>query len=180
MPITITAPRGARGLAPALRVIVREALALESRRTGEIGILLTDDAGIRVLNRRWRALDRATDVLSFGYDDSATAASSRSARAGTFGWEGGGRDLARRRPPVTGDIAISLDRMDEQARRFRVTRGEELARLVIHGTLHLAGLEHRAAPGRRHMRAREAAAMRAARKSIHELERALRRLVRED
>ena len=88
------------------------------------------------------------------------------------------RSLNRRwrksgRAPVSGDIVISLDRTLAQARRFRVSPGRELARLVIHGALHLAGLDHHAVPERRAMRASEAAVMRGARTSIATLDRVL-------
>jgi ssRNA-specific RNase YbeY (16S rRNA maturation enzyme) len=75
---------------------------------------------------------------------------------------------------VNGDLVVSMERVAEQARRFRVTRGEELARLVVHGALHLAGLDHHRAAERRHMRAREDAALAAARAATRRLEAALR------
>src|SRR5205823_1550300 len=136
------------------------ALELEGCTAGEIAVVLTGDAEVRALNRRWRGLDRATDVLSFGYDGqdgaagprrggravdpSEAAAQARRARAA--------QRQRRRVRPVDGDIVISLDRTVDQAQRFRVTPGRELARLVIHGTLHLAGLDHDAPAPRRHMR----------------------------
>jgi len=124
---------------------------------GEIAIVLSDDCELRALNRRWRGLDRATDVLSFPYEDVGPAA---------------GRSPARRRR-VSGDLVISLDRVAEQAVRFRVSRGEELARLVVHGTLHLAGLDHHRAGERRHMWAQEDQALRAARAHARKLNVAL-------
>ncbi len=201
MPISVASPRSLRGLAAPLRILVRLALALEGRRPGEIAIVLTRDASLRDLNRRYRGIDRATDVLSFGYEDSlrggpgaaelpkrdpvappslatlpdpATRAGSRRRAAGSLG-SGLGRPRpafrsARSRPapeaPVSGDIVISLDRLDEQARRFRVSRGRELARLVVHGALHLAGLDHQRAAERRRMRRRESQALRAGRRAI--------------
>ena len=148
MPISV-ASRNARGAAAPLRALVRTALSLQQKIPGDIDVLLADDPTLRALNRRWRGLDRATDVLSF-------------ARA-----EG---------PPgrrVSGDLAISLDRVDEQARRYRVSRGRELARLLVHGALHLAGLDHASAAERRRMRAAEDRALRAARADIARLDRAL-------
>ena len=73
------------------------------------------------------------------------------------------------------DLVISLDRARDQARRFRVSEGAELARLVIHGALHLAGLDHRRPVERRRMRARENAVLKSQRTSVQALERALRR-----
>ncbi len=77
-------------------------------------MVLTDDSGIRGLNRRYRGIDRATDVLSFPMEDDY----------------------------LLGDIIISLDRVDAQAERYGVSREEELSRLFIHGLLHLLGYDH--------------------------------------
>ena len=163
MAVSVTAPAHARRLLPPLTRLVNAALALESAHAGEITIVLADDATLRGLNRRYRKLDRATDVLSFAYEDATpTPALALGARAA------GGR---RR---VSGDLAISLDRMQEQAGRYRVTPGRELARLVIHGALHLAGLDHHRVAERRHMRASEEKALSGARTSIAALDRVLR------
>jgi len=137
-----------------LRALVRSTLALERARHGEIGIRLSDDAELRALNRQWRGIDRATDVLSFPYDEA--------------------KDGAR----VSGDLVISIDRAVDQARRYRVSIGRELARLTIHGTLHLAGHDHHKPGERTVMRRAEARAMRAARESIVALDAAWDRLHR--
>jgi len=164
--VTLKAPPGLGRLAPALRALVRVALAAEGRRAGEIGIVLTGDAELRALNRRWRGIDRATDVLSFGYDEQ--------------GAERGGGAGGAKRPPslgpphsVSGDLVISMDRMGDQARRYRVTRGRELARLAVHGTLHLAGLDHARPAERMRMRLAEDRALRAAAAAVRALDRVL-------
>jgi probable rRNA maturation factor len=149
MPVSVASPRGLTGVAGPLRAVVTAALALEGRRPGEVAVVLADDAKLRDLNRTWRGLDRATDVLSFGYDD-------------------GDGDA------VDGDVVVSLERVREQAKRFRTTRGRELARVVVHGALHLAGLDHQGAAERRRMRAREDRILRAAREAIAELDGALK------
>jgi probable rRNA maturation factor len=151
MPVSVVSPRGLAGAAAPLRAVATAALALEGRRPGELAVVLADDARLRELNRRWRGLDRATDVLSFGYDD-------------------GEGDVA------DGDIVVSLERVREQAKRFRVSAGRELARVVVHGALHLAGLDHQGSAERRRMRAREDRVLRAAREAIAELDEALERL----
>jgi probable rRNA maturation factor len=148
MPISAKTPPRLRSLAAPLAALVRSALAGEGRSAGDIGIVLTGDPEIRALNHRWRGLDRATDVLSFGYDDPPG-------------------------PRVHGDLVVSMDRVAEQAARFRVTPGRELARLVIHGALHLRGLDHRTATERRDMRAHEARLLRAAAAEIRTLDRVL-------
>ena len=154
MPVSLLAAAPYRALGAPLRALVALVLAREGRRAGEIAIALEDDARLRALNRRWRGIDRATDVLSFG-DDAGDA-----------------RSATR---PVRGDLAISLERMREQARRYRVTPGRELARLVVHGTLHLAGHDHARAAERQRMRARENAALRAARPLVSRIDAGLRR-----
>lgn len=148
MPISAKSPPDLRGVTAPLAALVRAALAAEGRRAGELGIVLTGDAPVRELNRRWRGLNRATDVLSFGYD----------AEPGRF---------------VSGDLVVSLDRVFEQARRFRVSRGRELARLVIHGALHLAGLDHQGAADRRRMREQEARVLERGAAHVRALERVL-------
>lgn len=147
MPVSVVSPRGLARAAAPLRALVLAALALEGRGAGEVSVALADDAALRALNRDWRGLDRATDVLSFGYD----------------GGEG----------PVSGDIAVSLERVREQAKRFRVSPGRELARVVVHGALHLAGLDHGHTAARRRMRAREDRVLRAGREAIATLDAAL-------
>lgn len=81
---------------------------------GEIGLRLMDDAGIRALNRIFRRHDAATDVLSF-----PGAA-----------------------PGYAGDIAISLDTAGRQARAQRHSVDTEVRILLLHGLLHLSGLDH--------------------------------------
>jgi probable rRNA maturation factor len=142
-------PRARRpGIVAPLRGLIGAALALEGRRAGAVAVLLTDDRALRDLNRRWRGIDRATDVLSFVYQ-------------------------VHRDGRIDGDLAISLQRMAAQARRYRVSPGRELARLVVHGALHLAGLDHVGAAERRRMRRREHQALRAGAPGIRALERSL-------
>ena len=106
----------------------------ERRKLGEVAVVLTDDSALRILNREWRGIDRATDVISFAYDEDEPDA---------------------HKLPIHGDLVVSLDRVIEQAERFRVTEGAELARLVIHGTLHLCGYDHMELRERTEMRAHE-------------------------
>jgi len=148
MPISAKSPRSLPGVSAPLAALVRAALAMEGRSPGELGIVLTGDKPVRELNRRWRGLDRATDVLSFSYDTTPG-------------------------PFVNGDLIVSMDRVIEQAQRYRVTRGRELARLVIHGALHLTGLDHQTSTQRRRMQSRERVLLRSGAVQIRALERAL-------
>jgi len=88
----------------------------------EISILLAGDGRMRKLNRLYRGKDRTTDVLSFPQV------------------AGGGRYDAF--PCPLGDIVISLPQARRQAKEHGATFYEELARLLIHGLLHLLGYDH--------------------------------------
>ncbi len=83
--------------------------------------LITDDDEIRGLNREFRKKDYATDVLSFPADQ--------------------GGHLPRDGHTL-GDIAISLDRAEHQANALAHTTEQELQILMLHGVLHLTGLDH--------------------------------------
>ncbi len=97
--------------------------------SGEVTVLLTDDAGIRRLNRQFRRKNKATDVLSFPAAEPA------------FG--------------VAGDLAISVETAARQAAAEGHRLGIELRVLMLHGMLHLAGMDHETDGGQ--MAAREAA-----------------------
>ena len=99
---------------PTLTRYLREAQAAVGLR-GEVSVLLTTDDGIRGLNRRFRGKNKATDVLSFPVE------------AG-FG--------------VAGDLAISVETAARQAGEQGHKLSVELRVLMLHGLLHLAGLDH--------------------------------------
>jgi probable rRNA maturation factor len=87
-----------------------------------LSVCLVADDEIRVLNREHRALDEVTDVLSFPVDGLDPLP------------EGMEREL--------GDVVISLAQARRQALEAEVGELEELSVLVVHGVLHLAGLDH--------------------------------------
>ena len=149
MPISIDASAGPRGIATPLRALIALTLKREGRRAGDIGVRLTDDTELRELNHRWRGMDRATDVITFAYDEDAPDASTR---------------------PVTGDIVVSMERVLVQAKRYEDTPGTELARLVIHGVLHLVGHDHLKVAERREMRTREDATLASARALVRKID----------
>jgi probable rRNA maturation factor len=106
----------------------------------KVTVLLLGERAMRGLNRRWRGLDRPTDVLSF------------SQREG----EGGGLH-----PEVLGDVVVCVPVAKRQALEAGHCLAAELDRLVVHGLLHLAGHDHEAGPvAARAMRRREDAIIR--------------------
>ncbi len=85
-----------------------------------VGVYLTGDRRIRAINRKFLAHDHATDVLSFG--------------AGT-------KLLAGEEADHLGDLVVSVDRARTMSRKLGISFKEELARYLVHGTLHLLGYE---------------------------------------
>ena len=89
----------------------------------DISLLFCDDAFIQNLNKQYRDIDSPTDVLSFEQGDEY------------FDEAGETRFMA-------GDIVISLDSLHFNAEEFNVEINEELKRLIVHGILHLNGMDH--------------------------------------
>ena len=115
----------------------------------EINILITDDAGIQLVNRESRNLDKPTDVLSFPM----------------FQLEPGNppTDWVDYQDPDTGlvplgDMCISLERAIQQAQEFGHSTRREVGYLTIHSMLHLLGYDHLdEGPMKKQMRGREEA-----------------------
>lgn len=96
---------------------------------GEVTIRITSDAVVRELNRRFRRVDAATDVLSF-----SVAPPPPGAPAG--------------QPVAGGDLAISWETAERQAARCGHGLETEIRVLILHGLLHLAGYDHERDQGR--------------------------------
>ena len=89
----------------------------------EISVLFCTDAFIQQLNKNYRNIDSATDVLSFENGEEYTD-------------ENGDKWMS------AGDIAVSLETLPKNAAYFEVSEDEELRRLLVHGVLHLNGYDH--------------------------------------
>ncbi len=107
-----------------LRRAILETLAYEEVEieAPEVSMTFTDNEGIRQLNRLYRQIDRATDVLSFPM----------------FSFE----DETEEVEGALGDIVISLERAKEQAETFGHSFEREVAFLCVHSMLHLLGYDH--------------------------------------
>jgi len=90
----------------------------------ELAVMLTDDAGVRTLNRNWRGIDKPTNVLSF-------PALQPSGRRGP--------DDA---PRMLGDIAIAYETTRREADEEQKPFDHHLCHLAVHGFLHLIGYDH--------------------------------------
>ena len=113
--VTVLNHSGRRLRIEPIRRAVRVALSRHGRETAAVNVLLTGDEEIRTLNKQFRSVDEATDVLSFPAGDFHRAS--------------------------LGDIAISVAYAERQAAARKVSLAQELAYLSIHGALHLVGFD---------------------------------------
>jgi len=97
-----------------------------------ISVMLTDDKGILKINREFRNVNRATDVLSFPLNE---------LKAGQFDPDICERDH-RSGAVCLGDMMISLPRCEEQGREFGHGFDREICYLTVHSVLHLLGYDH--------------------------------------
>ena len=88
----------------------------------EISMLLCNDTYMQELNKTYRNIDSTTDVLSFENDEEYEDEEGK--------WK------------CVGDIVISLDTLPVNADYFEESRNAELKRLIVHGLLHLNGMDH--------------------------------------
>ena len=103
----------------------------------QINVVLTDNAGIRELNRECRGIDRETDVLSFPnleFEKEGVFEIPEEAEADCFDPDTG--EL------ILGDIMISVDKVREKAESYGHSLKREYAFLVAHSMLHLCGYDH--------------------------------------
>lgn len=100
---------------------IRQVAASYGLKVGEVGYLFCDDRKILEVNREYLQHDYYTDIITFDYDDGDT---------------------------INGDIVISLDTVRTNAAQFGKDYNEELHRVIIHGILHLCGINDKG-PGER-------------------------------
>ncbi len=109
--------RGKRGLGARLTKAAGLALKRGGNAKGALTILLSSDARLRALNKNFRGLDKATNVLSF----------------------------PARRDAYLGDIAIAYATAAKEARAAKKAFADHALHLTVHGVLHLLGYDHETA-----------------------------------
>ena len=115
-----------------------------------VSVMLTDDEGIHAVNREFRGVDRATDVLSFPLNELTP---------GEFDPDECERDMDTG-AVMLGDMMISLERCEAQGEEFGHGFNREIQYLTVHSVLHLLGYDHvDEGEMKRQMRAREKAIM---------------------
>jgi probable rRNA maturation factor len=130
----VSRARGGKIARGRVRQTARKILALLDEGKTELSVALVGNEEIEKLNEKYRHKPEPTDVLSFPADE----------------------------PPagrLLGDVVISLERAEEQAKSGGWTLDEEIDRLLIHGILHLLGYDHERSK-------REAGVMRAMEKKL--------------
>ena len=86
----------------------------------ELSILITDDKEIRRLNKLYRNKDKKTNVLSFPPE----------------------KKFKKIQNNILGDIVISMERVKEEAKEYKITINQRLSQLLTHSILHLLGYKH--------------------------------------
>lgn len=107
---------------------IKAVAASYGRKVGEVGYLFVDDEKILEVNREYLGHDYYTDIITFDYNEDDT---------------------------INGDLVISLDTVRTNAELFGKEYGEELHRVIIHGILHLCGINDKGAGEREIMEAEE-------------------------
>ena len=115
-----------------IRKVIRTALEAEGVDFRcEVDVCITDDEGIREINREMREVDKATDVLSFPVFDLIPGELPDEEDA----------DPCTGLVPL-GDMAISMEHVTAQAKEYGHSEKRELSYLVVHSVLHLLGYDH--------------------------------------
>lgn len=100
---------------------IRAVAATYNKHVGDIGYMFVDDERMLEYNRKWLGHDYYTDIITFDYNDGDT---------------------------ISGDMIISLDTVKSNAEKFNKSYKDELNRVIIHGILHLCGINDKG-PGER-------------------------------
>ena len=114
-----------------VRAILKKIVAYYGEKR-DCSVTFVTDNEIQELNREYREIDAPTDILTFRLDD-----------APSFPISFEEEDVDFLNNEEMGDIFISLDTMRRNAEEFGVKNEEELSRLLLHGILHLRGLDHK-------------------------------------
>ena len=120
-----------------IRSVIEEALNYEACPfDAEVSVVITDNAGIREINREYRGIDAATDVLSFPMAEYPAPADFSAFQDDPDLFDPDTGEL------ILGDIMISLERAETQAEEYGHSLKREIAFLTAHSMLHLMGYDH--------------------------------------
>jgi probable rRNA maturation factor len=135
MPIEVRLAAGAKNLNAAwVKKVVARTLRAEKAKRRSVSVLLTNDRAIRKINREYLKHDTETDVISFG--------------------SGPGTRVPAESDHL-GDLVVSSERAAAVSKELKIPFREELARYLVHGTLHLLGYDDGAKKDKMRMEARQ-------------------------
>ena len=103
-----------------------------------LSVILTDPKNIRITNKKFRNIDKETDVLSFPMFEKDEI-----------------KNLTGKYPEALGDIMISVERVEAQAKEYGHSFERELSYMVVHGFYHLMGYDHMEEKDKIEMRKKE-------------------------
>lgn len=106
-----------------MKKYVNDTLEMENVSNAEFNIIFVDNSFIKELNKKYRNIDRETDVISFALEDEKEEDSFLDNR-------------------MLGDIYISVDKAKSQAMEYGHSLKREISFLAVHGLLHLLGYDH--------------------------------------
>ena len=123
-----------------IKYVIEECFIEENleKRNLYINIVLTNPENIRKINKEQRNIDKETDVLSFPRFEKDEI-----------------KMAGNENPDVLGDIVISVQKVEEQAKEYGHSFKRELSYMVVHGFYHLLGYDHMNEKGKLEMRAKE-------------------------
>ena len=114
---------------------IKAVAATYGKRVGDIGYIFCNDEKILEVNRQYLQHDYYTDIITFDYSDDEL--------------------LTGKKDTIAGDLFISLDTVRSNAEQQGTTYEEELHRVIIHGILHLCGINDKGPGERKIMEAAE-------------------------
>lgn len=107
---------------------IKTVIISEKKQPGEISIVLCSDKYLLNMNKQFLDHNYFTDIITFDYSEGKT---------------------------ISGELYISVDRVKENAIKFKVKFEQELHRVIIHGVLHLCGYKDKSASDQKKMRTKE-------------------------
>lgn len=107
---------------------IEQTIQKEKKKTGEISFIFCSDEYLLEINRSYLDHDYYTDIITFDYVENGE---------------------------ISGDIFISVDRVQDNAEKFQVSFDNELNRIMIHGVLHLCGYKDKAVNEKKLMTSKE-------------------------
>jgi len=106
-----------------VKKVLKKAMKIEHLKNTSFNLILVDDSYIHELNKTYRKIDRVTDVITFALEDDDKCLLPKGKR-------------------VLGDIYISIDTAERQAKEYGHGLDRELCFLAVHGVYHLLGYDH--------------------------------------